>query len=91
MQKVRLTEEGLWSVTRTKDDIYNMYTTEEVLDMDNVSEDEKRDVIMVTHMVDVAGWVEDIDSIANDRIFLQIYEEHILEVICDKKPTRSLV
>ena len=81
MQKVRLTEEGLWSVTRTKDDIYNMYTTEEVLDMDNVSEDEKRDVIMVTHMVDVAGWVEDIDSITNDKIFIQIYDEHILEYV----------
>ena len=81
MQKVRLTEKGLWGVKRTKDDIYNMYTTEEVLDMDNVSEDEKRDVIMVTHMVDVAGWVEDVDSIDNDKIFLQIYDDHILEYI----------
>ena len=81
MQKVRLTEKGLWGVKRTKDDIYNMYTTEEVLDMDNVSENEKRDVIMVTHMVDVAGWVEDIDSIANDKIFIQIYDEYILEYV----------
>ena len=81
MQKVRLTEKGLWGVKRTKDDIYNMYTTEEVLDMDNVSEDEKRDVIMVTHMVDVAGWVEDIDSIDNDKIFIQIYDEHISQYV----------
>ena len=81
MQKVRLTEKGLWGVKRTKDDIYNMYTTEEVLDMDNVSEDEKRDVIMVTHMVDVAGWVEDIDSIDNDKIFLQIYDDHISQYV----------
>ena len=81
MQKVRLTEEGLWGVKRIKDDIYNMYTTEEVLDMDNVSEDEKRDVIMVAHNGDVIGWVEDIDSIANDKIFIQIYDEHILEYV----------
>ena len=49
--------------------------------MDNVSENEKRDVIMVTHMVDVAGWVEDIDSIANDKIFIQIYDEHISQYV----------
>ena len=81
MQKVRLTEKGLWCVKRTKDDIYNMYTTEEVLDMDNVSEDEKRDVIMVAHKGDGAGWVEDSDSIANDKIFLQIYDEHISQYV----------
>ena len=81
MKKVRLTEMGLVEVKRTVDDIYNMYTTEEVLTMDNVSEDEKRDVIMVAHNGDVIGWVEDIDSIANDRIFLQIYDEHILEYV----------
>ena len=81
MKKVRLTEEGVWGAKRTEDDIYNMYTTEEVLDMDNVSENEKRDVIMVAHKGDVIGWGEDIDSIANDRIFLQIYDEHILEYI----------
>ena len=81
MQKVRLTEEGLWGAKITEDDIYNMYTTEEVLDMDNVSEDEKRDVIMVAHKGDVVGWVEDIDSIDNDKIFLQIYDDHILEYV----------
>ena len=81
MQKVRLTEEGLWGVKRTKDDIYNMYTTEEVLDMDNVSENEKRDVIMVAHEEGVVGWVEYIDSIDNDKIFIQIYDDHILEYI----------
>ena len=81
MQKVRLTEKGLWGVKRTKGDIYNMYTTEEVLDMDNVSEDEKRDVIMVAHKGDVAGWVEDSDSIANDKIFLQIYDDHISQYV----------
>ena len=81
MQKVRLTEKGLWGIKRTADDIYNMYTTEEVLVMDNVSEDEKRDVIMVADKGDVVGWIEDVDSIDNDKIFLQMYDEHILEYI----------
>ena len=49
--------------------------------MDNVSEDEKRDVIMVAHKGDVVGWVEDIDSIANDKIFLQIYDDHISQYV----------
>ena len=81
MKRVKLTDEGLYGVKRTENGIYNMYTTEEVLDMDNVSENEKRDVIMVAHKGDVVGWVEDIDSIDNDKIFLQIYDDHILEYI----------
>ena len=81
MQKVRLTEEGLWGAKITEDDIYNMYTTEEVLSMTDVSEKEKQDVIMIFHEGDVVGWVEDTESSEDSKIFIQIYDEHILEEV----------
>ena len=81
MQKVKLTEEGLYGVKRTEDDIYNMYTTEEVLSMDNVSEKEKMGVKMVGKLSNVIGWVESIYFTEEDKIFIQIYDEHILEEV----------
>ena len=90
MKKVRLTEMGLVEVKRTVDDIYNMYTTEEVLTMDNVSEKEKDAVNEAAEWGGVLGWIECVESEEYNKIFVQIYEGDILEVICDKKPTRSL-
>lgn len=81
MQKVRLTEEGFTGVKRTNNGIYNMYTTEEVLSMDNVSEKEKKAIKMVLALKGVIGWVEDVNSTKDDKIFLQIYDEDILEYI----------
>ena len=80
MQKVILTEEGLYGVKRTNNGIYNMYTTEEVLSMDNVSEKEKKAIKMVLALKDVIGWVEDVNSTKDDKIFAQIYDEDILVV-----------
>ena len=89
MRKVRLTEKMLRYIKRTEDDIYNMYTTEEVLSMTDVSEDEKQTIGLFD--LGTIGWVEDVESEEYNKIFVQIYEIDILEVICDKKPTRSLV
>ena len=80
MQRVILTEEGLCSVKRTSNGIYNMYTTEEVLSMDNVSEKEKKAIKMVLALKDVIGWVEDVNSTKDNKIFAQIYDEDILVV-----------
>ena len=81
MKRVKLTEEGLCGVKRTEDDIYNMYTTEEVLSMDNVSEKEKMGVKMVGKLSNVIGWVESIYFTEEDKIFIQVYDEHILEEV----------
>ena len=81
MKRVKLTDEGLYGVKRTENGIYNMYTTEEVLSMTDVSEKEKQDVIMIFHEGDVVGWVEDAESSEDSKIFIQIYDEHILEEV----------
>ena len=81
MKRVKLTEEGLYGVKRTEDDIYNMYTTEEVLSMDNVSEKEKMGVKMVGKLSNVIGWVESIYFTEEDKIFIQVYDEQILKVV----------
>ena len=81
MKKVKLTEEGLYGVKRTNNGVYNMYTTEEVLSMDNVLEREKKAIKMALALKDVMGWVEDADSIEKDKIFIQVYDEQILEVV----------
>ena len=82
MQKVRLTEMGLICVKRRiKDDIYNMYTTEEVLTMDNVSENEKEAINETIEWGGVLGWIEATDSKKYNKIFVQIYDGDILEYI----------
>ena len=81
MKRVKLTDEGLYGVKRTENGIFNMYTTEEVLSMTDVSEKEKQDVIMIFHEGDVVGWVEDAESSEDSKIFIQIYDEHILEEV----------
>ena len=81
MEKVRLTEMGLICVKRTKDDIYNMYTTEEVLTMDNVSENEKEAINETIEWGGVLGWIEATDSKKYNKIFVQIYEGDILEYV----------
>ena len=81
MQKVRLIEEGFSGVKRTNNGIYNMYTTEEVLSMDNVSEKEKKAIKMVLALKDVVGWVEQVNSTKDDKIFIQTYDEDILKYV----------
>ena len=81
MKRVKLTDEGLYGVKRTENGIFNMYTTEEVLSMTDVSEKEKQDVIMIFHEGDVVGWVEDAESSEDSKIFIQVYDEHILEEV----------
>ena len=82
MQKVRLTEMGLIGVKRRiKDDIYNIYTTEEVLTMDNVSENEKEAINETIEWGGVLGWIEATDSKKYNKIFVQIYEGDILEYV----------
>ena len=81
MKRVKLTDDGLYGVKRTENGIFNMYTTEEVLSMTDVSEKEKQDVIMIFHEGDVVGWVEDAESSEDSKIFIQIYDEHILEEV----------
>ena len=81
MKRVKLTDEGLYGVKRSENGIFNMYTTEEVLSMTDVSEKEKQDVIMIFHEGDVVGWVEDAESSEDSKIFIQIYDEHILEEV----------
>ena len=79
MRKVRLTEKMLRYIKRTEDDIYNMYTTEEVLSMTDVSEDEKQTIGLFD--LGTIGWVEDVESEEYNKIFVQIYENDILEYI----------
>ena len=79
MRKVRLTEKMLRYIKRTEDDIYNMYTTEEVLSMTDVSEDEKQTIGLFD--LGTIGWVEDVESEEYNKIFVQIYEIDILEYI----------
>ena len=81
MQKVRLIGEGFSGVKRTNNGIYNMYTTEEVLSMDNVSEKEKKAIKMVLALKDVVGWVEQVNSTKDDKIFIQTYDEDILKYV----------
>ena len=81
MQKVRLIGEGFTGVKRTNNGIYNMYTTEEVLSMDNVSEKEKKAIKMVLALKDVVGWVEQVNSTKDNKIFIQTYDEDILKYV----------
>ena len=81
MQKVRLIGEGFTGVKRTNNGIYNMYTTEEVLSMDNVSEKEKKAIKMVLALKNVVGWVEQVNSTKDDKIFIQTYESDILKYV----------
>ena len=81
MQKVRLIEEGFSGVKRTNNGIYNMYTTEEVLSMDNVSEKEKKAIKMILALKNVVGWVEQVNSTKDDKIFIQTYENDILKYV----------
>ena len=81
MQKVKLIEEGFAGVKRTINGIYNMYTTEEVLSMDNVSEKEKKAIKMILALKDVVGWVEQVNSTKDDKIFIQTYESDILKYV----------
>ena len=82
-------------IVRKENDTYicdNLVThEEEVLTMDNVSENEKEAINETIEWGGVLGWIEATDSKKYNKIFVQIYEGDILEVICDKKPTRSLV
>ena len=81
MQKVRLIEEGFSGVKRTNNGIYNMYSTKEVLSMDNVSEKEKKAIKMVLALKNVVGWVEQVNSTKDDKIFIQTYESDILKYV----------
>ena len=81
MQKVRLIGEGFTGVKRTNNGIYNMYTTEEVLSMDNVSEKEKKAIKMVLALKNVVGWVEQVNSTKDDKIFIQTYESDFLKYV----------
>lgn len=81
MKRVRLNEEGLFGVKIKKSGIYDAYTTEEILAMEDVSEKEKRDVVNVDGFFSVAGWIENEDSTEDKKFFVQIYESHIVEVV----------
>ena len=81
MQKVKLIEEGFSGVKKTNNGIYNMYSTKEVLSMDNVSEKEKKAIKMVLALKDVVGWVEQVNSTKDNKIFIQAYESDILKYV----------
>lgn len=79
MKRVKLTEDGKYGVKITIDDIYEVYTTEEVLNMKDVSNKEKRSVQNINSLMPVFGWIEGFESSEDRKIFIQVYEEHILE------------
>ena len=81
MQKVRLTEIGFTGIKRTEDDIYNMYSTEEVLNMDNISKNEKDAIKMAVKWGSILGWIESVKSEEQYKIFVQIYKNDILEYV----------
>ena len=81
MQKVKLTEIGFIGVKRTEDDIYNMYSTEEVLSMTDVSENEKTAINQAIEWGCVLGWIESVKSKEQYKIFVQIYKYDILEYV----------
>ena len=81
MQKVKLTEIGFIGVKRTEDDIYNMYSTEEVLSMTDVSDNEKAAINQAIEWGCVLGWIESVKSKEQYKIFIQIYKTDILEYV----------
>ena len=81
MKRVRLNEEGLFGVKIKESGIYDAYTTEEVLAIEDVSEKEKNDIVYIDRVFPVAGWVENEDSTEDKKFFVQIYEFHIVEVV----------
>ena len=81
MQKVKLTEIGFIGVKRTEDDIYNMYSTEEVLAMTDVSENEKAAINQAIEWGCILGWIESVKSEEQYKIFVQIYKYDILEYV----------
>ena len=81
MQKVRLTEIGFTGIKRTEDDIYNMYSTEEVLAMTDVSENEKAAINEAIEWGCILGWIESVKSEEQYKIFVQIYKYDILEYV----------
>ena len=81
MKRVKLTEAGKYGVKITIDDIYEVYTTEEVLNMKDISNKEKMNVRNINSLMPVFGWVEDTESSEDSKIFIQIYDEHILEEV----------
>ena len=81
MKRVKLTEAGKYSVKITIDDIYEVYTTEEVLNMKDISNKEKMNIRSINSLMPVFGWVEDFESSEDSKIFIQVYDEHILEEV----------
>ena len=53
MKRVKLTEAGKYSVKITIDDIYEVYTTEEVLNMKDISNKEKMNIRSINSLMPV--------------------------------------
>ena len=78
MEKIELTRKNVLRFLQpSKDNIYDMYTTEEVLEMQNVSEEEKDEILSINILKPVVGWVENKHSTQDNKIFVQIYPEDL--------------
>ena len=78
MRKAKVCGVSLLDIKRNKDDIYTIYTTDEILNMDNVSDVEKQDVKFYANLCpSIIGWAEDDYSNDDDLQFTQVFEDEV--------------
>ena len=78
MRKAKVYGVSLTDIKRNEDDIYTIYTTDEILNMDNVSDVEKQDVEIYANLCpNIIGWAEDDYSNDDDLQFTQVFEDEV--------------
>ena len=78
MRKAKVYGVSLTGIKRNEDDIYTIYTTDEILSMDNVGDVEKQDVEIYANLCpNIIGWAEDDYSNDDDLRFTQIFEDEV--------------
>ena len=78
MRKAKVYGVSLTDIKRNKDDIYTIYTTDEILNMDNVGDVEKQDVKFYANLCpNIIGWAEDDYSNDDDLHFTQVFEDEV--------------
>ena len=78
MRKAKVYGVSLTDIKRNEDDIYTIYTTDEISHMDNVSDVEKQGVEIYANLCpNIIGWAEDDYSNDDALHFTQVFEDEV--------------
>ena len=78
MRKAKVCGVSLTDIKRNEDDIYTIYTTDEISHMDNVSDVEKQGVEIYANLCpNIIGWAEDDYSNDDALHFTQVFEDEV--------------